>query len=40
LAAELRQYYIPDFSVWKTDHDKYKEEFAKLLRALRHGESQ
>ncbi len=38
-AAELRQYYIPDFSVWKTDHDKYKEEFAKLLAALRQGES-
>jgi hypothetical protein len=30
-AREIREYYIPDFSKWKTDHDKYKEELAKLL---------
>jgi uncharacterized protein YjbI with pentapeptide repeats len=33
LAAELREYYIPDFSRWK-DHDAFENEFAKLLRAL------
>jgi hypothetical protein len=33
-AREIREFYIPDFSTWKTDHDKYKEEFTKLLTAL------
>jgi hypothetical protein len=33
-AKEIREYYIPDFSMWKTDHDTYKEEFSKLLIAL------
>jgi|KBSMisStandDraft_5_1062788.scaffolds.fasta_scaffold05373_5 Uncharacterized low-complexity proteins len=33
LAAELREYYIPDFSKWK-DHDSFEKEFAKLLRDL------
>ena len=34
LAAELREYYIPDFSNWK-DHDAFEAEFSKLLRDLR-----
>ena len=31
---EIREYYIPDFTNWK-DHDKYQEEFKKLLRDLK-----
>jgi len=34
LAAEIREYYIPDFSNWK-NHDPYQREFEKLLRDLR-----
>ena len=34
LAAEVREYYIPDFSNWK-DHDSFEREFAKLLRDLK-----
>jgi uncharacterized protein YjbI with pentapeptide repeats len=34
LAAEVREYYIPDFSNWK-DHDSFEREFAKLLGALK-----
>ena len=34
LAVEIREYYIPDFSRWKT-HDSYQKEFEKLLRGLR-----
>lgn len=34
LATEIREYYIPDFSAWKT-HDLYQKEFGKLLRDLR-----
>ncbi|HBB95956.1 MAG TPA: hypothetical protein DC054_11255 [Blastocatellia bacterium] len=34
LAAEVREYYIPDFSNWK-DHDSFESESAKLLRALK-----
>ena len=33
-AAEVRAYYVPDFSEWK-DHDKFEAAFAKLLRDLR-----
>lgn len=33
LAAEIRQYYVPDFSEWKS-HDSYQKEFEKLLRDL------
>lgn len=38
LAAEIREYYIPDFSEWK-NHDSYAREFEKLLRDLRTEES-
>jgi uncharacterized protein YjbI with pentapeptide repeats len=34
LAAEIREYYIPDFSNWK-DNDSFEIEFSKLLRDLR-----
>jgi len=34
LAAEVREYSIPDFSNWK-DHDSFEKEFAKLLRDLK-----
>jgi uncharacterized protein YjbI with pentapeptide repeats len=34
LAIEIREFYIPDFSQWKSQ-DPYQEEFGKLLRDLR-----
>jgi hypothetical protein len=34
LAAEVREYFIPDFSHWK-DHDAFEAAFAKLLEALK-----
>jgi uncharacterized protein YjbI with pentapeptide repeats len=34
LAAEIREYYIPDFRRWK-NHDSFEREFAKLLKALK-----
>jgi hypothetical protein len=33
-AREIREYYVPDFSTWKTDHDAYKREFEKVVAAL------
>jgi hypothetical protein len=33
-AAELREYFIPDFSNWK-DHDAFEKEFARLQRDLK-----
>ena len=36
-AREIREYYIPDFTKWK-DHDRYLEEFKKLLRDLKKGD--
>jgi hypothetical protein len=33
LAAEVRSYFIPDFTNWK-DHDSYKQAFKRLLRDL------
>jgi hypothetical protein len=38
LATEIREYYIPDFSEWKS-HDMYVREFEKLLCDLRTNES-
>ena len=35
LAAEIREYYIPDFSNWK-DHDAFEREFNRLLESLKH----
>ena len=37
LGAEIRQYFIPDFSNWK-DHDSFEAGFARLLRDLRASE--
>lgn len=34
LAAEVRQYFIPDFSNWK-DHDSFENAFNRLLRDLK-----
>jgi len=34
LAAEIREYYIPDFSDWK-NHDPYAEGLKNLLRDLK-----
>jgi hypothetical protein len=31
----VRAYHIPDFSMWKSDHDAYQAEFQKLLDALK-----
>lgn len=35
LATEVRQYFIPDFSDWRSDQSKYEAEFEKLLRDLK-----
>jgi hypothetical protein len=34
LAAEIRQYFTPDFSNWK-DHNSFETAFARLLEALK-----
>ena len=34
-AREIREYFIPDFSRWKTDHDAYTQAFDRLLKDLR-----
>jgi hypothetical protein len=34
LANEVRQYFIPDFSIWK-NHDDFEAAFAGLLKDLR-----
>ncbi|SKA99840.1 Uncharacterized protein YjbI, contains pentapeptide repeats [Prosthecobacter debontii] len=34
LAVEVRQYYIPDFTLWK-DHDVFEKEYTRLLKDLR-----
>jgi len=39
LAAEIREYYIPDFTAWK-DHDAFEAAMARLLRDLKAAESQ
>ena len=35
LAKEIREYHIPDFSQWKSDHDAYRESFDRLLHDLK-----
>lgn len=37
LAREIRAYFIPDFSLWKKDHDAYPKAFDHLLRDLKAG---
>lgn len=34
-AREIREYFIPDFREWKSNHDGYRREFQKLLRDLK-----
>ena len=34
-AREIREYYIPDFTGWDTNHTAYKAAFDKLLRGLK-----
>ena len=34
LGAEIREYFIPDFSNWK-DHDAFERSFERLLRDLK-----
>jgi uncharacterized protein YjbI with pentapeptide repeats len=34
-AREIREYYIPDFTGWDTDHTRYNEAFDKLLKGLK-----
>jgi hypothetical protein len=38
LAAEVREYFVPDFSHWK-DHDSYQQAFDRLLRDLKASEA-
>ena len=33
-AREIREYYIPDFSSWETDHKAYQRELSKLIESL------
>ena len=33
-AVEIREYFIPDFTSWKTNHDAYKENFDRLVNSL------
>ena len=39
LAAEICEYFIPDFSNWK-DHDSFEESFDRLLRDLQAGDAE
>jgi uncharacterized protein YjbI with pentapeptide repeats len=34
-AKEIREYFIPDFSNWRHDHDSYANEFRRLLKDLK-----
>jgi hypothetical protein len=34
-AREIREYFIPDFSLWKSSHEAYQLAFEHLLRGLR-----
>jgi hypothetical protein len=34
-AREIREYYIPDFTNWNSDHASYKKEFDRLRRDLK-----
>jgi hypothetical protein len=38
-AVEIREYFIPDFSTWKTNHDEYKKNFDHLVKSLETGDS-
>jgi hypothetical protein len=34
-AREIREYFIPDFREWRTNHDAYREAFDRLVRDLK-----
>ncbi|HLJ91354.1 MAG TPA: toll/interleukin-1 receptor domain-containing protein [Candidatus Angelobacter sp.] len=34
-AREIREYFIPDFRNWKTDHDSYRSRLERLVKDLR-----
>jgi hypothetical protein len=34
-AQEIREYFVPDFSDWKTNHDSYQQSFEKVVAALK-----
>jgi len=34
-AKEIREYYLPDFSDWKGNHDAYQQSFDKVIAALK-----
>ena len=38
VAREIREYFIPDFSTWNTDHDAYRRAFDRVVKSL--GEKQ
>ena len=33
-AVEIREFFIPDFSTWKSNHDAYQENFDRLVKSL------
>jgi hypothetical protein len=35
VAKAIREFYVPDFSMWKTDQKAYQQEFTRLLTALK-----
>ncbi len=39
-AVEIREFFIPDFSTWKTNHDAYQENFDRLVKSLQTKEPQ
>jgi hypothetical protein len=39
IACEIREYFIPDFSCWKYDHDSYTKAFRQLLINLKSSDS-
>lgn len=38
-AREIREYFVPDFSTWKTDHDGYQRSFEKVVAALKNADA-
>lgn len=34
-AREIREYFVPDFSTWKTNHGEYQRAFEKVVAALK-----
>ena len=38
-AQEIREYFLPNFSEWKTDHESYQRSFEKVVAALKSAEA-